>query len=136
MKRTGGCACGAIRFEITQDLLGIGSCHCSDCQKASGGGPNYVALAAQDALTLLSGSPKLYHRTGGSGATVARAFCGDCGCPLWSLPAHEPFIPVKIGALDAYEDLAPQMQIYVASAPPWHTIRDDIPAFEQMPPKS
>ena len=43
--RTGGCACGAIRFKITAPLMGVGVCHCTDCQKASGGGPNYVALA-------------------------------------------------------------------------------------------
>jgi hypothetical protein len=56
--RTGGCACGAIRFKITAPLMGVGVCHCTDCQKASGGGPNYVALAPKTA----SKSRRDYHR--------------------------------------------------------------------------
>jgi hypothetical protein len=134
MTHTGGCACGAVRFEITKDFLGVGSCHCSDCQKASGGGPNHVALAPRDALVVLKGQPKLYRSKADSGATVARAFCGDCGTPLWSIPDHEPFLPVKLGALDDNDALAPQMQIYVSSAAPWHVLRDGIPTFPKMPP--
>jgi len=41
----GGCACGAVRFKIAGPMMGAGTCHCVDCQKASGGGPAYVALA-------------------------------------------------------------------------------------------
>ncbi len=135
MKRTGGCACGAIRFEVTKDFLGIGTCHCSDCQKASGGGANHVALTPNSALTVLRGEPRLYKTKGDSGAEVARAFCGDCGSPLWSHPAHEPFIPVKLGALDDNSDLVPQMVIYTSSAPGWHHINRALPCFEKMPPQ-
>jgi hypothetical protein len=48
--RTGGCACGGIRFGITAPLMGVGVCRCTDCQKASGGGPNYVAPAPKTAF--------------------------------------------------------------------------------------
>jgi hypothetical protein len=134
MERTGGCACGAIRFKITAPFLGVGACHCADCQKASGGGPNYVGLAPVSALEVTKGQAKLYRSKGDSGAEVARAFCPECGTPLWSVPAHEPFMPVKLGALDTSVDLAPAMHIYVASAPPWHMIEKDLPAFPGMPP--
>ncbi|WP_404400138.1 GFA family protein [Pelagibacterium halotolerans] len=136
MTRTGGCACGAIRFEVTEPFIGIGSCHCTDCQKASGGGPNYVALTPRNALDVVAGEVKLFHRKGDSGAVVARAFCGECGTPLWSIPAHEPFIPIKLGALDDTADLMPQMQIYVDSAPSWHAIDESLPAFPKMPPQA
>jgi hypothetical protein len=133
-ERAGGCACGAIRFTITAPLIGIGACHCTDCQKASGGGPNYVALASKGALEVTKGAAKLFCSKGDSGAEVARAFCADCGTPLWSIPAHEPFMPVKLGALDDRSDLAPQMHIYVASAPAWHQFGNGLPAFPKMPP--
>ncbi len=134
MERTGGCACGAIRFKISAPFIGIGACHCRDCQKASGGGPNYVGLAPKDALVVTKGEAKLFRSKGGSGAEVARAFCADCGTPMWSIPAHEPFTPVKLGALDDNADLSPGMHIYVASAPSWHAIEDGVPTFPKMPP--
>ncbi len=133
MERTGGCACGAIRFKIKAPFIGIGACHCTDCQKASGGGPNYVGLVPKDALVVTQGEAKLFYSKGDSGAEVARAFCPDCGTPLWSVPAHEPFFTVKLGALDDRADLAPQMHIYVASAPSWHPLGDGLPAFPKMP---
>ena len=135
MERTGSCACGAIRFKVTAPFIGSGVCHCTDCQKASGGGPNYVALVPRGAITLLSGTPKRFQKAGDSGLPATRLFCGDCGTPLWSEPAEMPFVPVKLGALDDSSGLEPQMQIYTSSAPAWHRLRDDIPSFEKSPPK-
>src|SRR5277367_6344833 len=133
-ERTGGCACGAVRFRITGPLLGVGACHCTDCQKASGGGPNYVALAPTGALEVTRGEARLYRTRGDSGGEASRAFCPECGTPLWSVPAHQPFTPVKLGALDDSADLAPGMHIYVASAPRWQAIPEGLPAFPRMPP--
>jgi hypothetical protein len=76
----------------------------------------------------------MFRTRGGSGAEVSRAFCAECGTPLWSIPANEPFTPVKVGALDERADLAPGMHIYVASAPSWHVIPEGLPAFPRMPP--
>ena len=134
MERTGGCACGAVRFKVSAPFLGVGACHCTDCQKASGGGPNYVGLAAKSALSVTKGEPRLYRTRANSGAEVGRVFCPECGTPLWSLPANEPFIPVKLGALDDSADIAPRMHIFVDSAPQWHVIEAGVPAFPVMPP--
>ena len=134
MERDGGCACGAVRFKVTAPFLGVGVCHCTDCQKASGGPPNYVALAPVSAFQVTKGEARMYRREGGSGAEVARAFCADCGTPLWSIPGHEPFIPVKLGALDDNADLTPNLHLYASSAAPWHLMHDDLPIFPRMPP--
>ena len=134
MERHGGCACGAIRFKITAPFLGIGACHCTACQKGAGGGANYVALALASSFSVTHGQAKIYTSKGDSGADVGRAFCPECGTPLWSEPAHEPFIPIKLGALDDSSDLSPGMHIYVSSAPHWHVIPANLPAFLKMPP--
>jgi len=134
MERTGGCACGAVRFKVTAPFMGVGACHCTDCQKASGGAANYVALAPADALTLTKGQPKVYRSKADSGSEASRIFCAECGTPLWSEPAQAPFKPVKIGALDDSSDLTPGMHIYVSSAPKWHLMEPDLPAFPKMPP--
>jgi hypothetical protein len=132
--REGGCACGAIRFKITAPFMGVGVCHCSDCQKASGGGPNYVALAPTAAFEVTKGEAKVYRTQGDSGAEVGRAFCPECGTPVWSVPAGAPFTPIKLGALDDNADLTPMLHLYVASAPPWHLMHDGLPTFEKSPP--
>jgi len=131
---TGGCACGAIRFKITAPLMGVGVCHCTDCQKASGGPPNYTALAPATAFEVTKGEARVYVSKGDSGEDVGRAFCPDCGTPLWSLPPNAPFRPVKLGALDDNADLTPSLHLYVASAPPWHLMHQGAPTFPKMPP--
>ncbi len=132
--RTGGCACGAIRFKITAPLMGVGVCHCTDCQKASGDPPNYVALAPKTSFEVTQGEAKVYFSKGDSGEDAGRAFCPDCGSPLWSLPAHAPFTPVKLGALDDSSDLAPTLHLYAASAPLWRLMHQGLPTFPRMPP--
>ncbi|HEY2707850.1 MAG TPA: GFA family protein [Caulobacteraceae bacterium] len=132
--RTGGCACGAVRFKITQPLMGVGVCHCTDCQKASGGPPNYVALAPTTGFEVTKGAAKIYASKGDSGGEVSRAFCPECGTPLLSTPDGAPFTPVKLGALDDNADLAPAMHLYVSSAPAWHLMHEGLPTFPKMPP--
>jgi hypothetical protein len=134
-EREGGCACGAVRFKVTAPFMGVGVCHCTDCQKGSGGGPNYVALAPKDAFVVTKGEAKVYSCRGDSGADIGRAFCADCGSPLWSVPGGAtPFVPVKLGALDDNSDLTPSLHLYTASAPPWHLMHDGLPAFPKSPP--
>ncbi|PYK62656.1 MAG: aldehyde-activating protein, partial [Verrucomicrobia bacterium] len=36
-KFTGGCTCGAIRYECTAEPIVMFNCHCRDCQRGSGG---------------------------------------------------------------------------------------------------
>ncbi len=130
----GGCFCGAVRFKVSAPLAGVGACHCVDCQKSGGGGPNYVALAPKAALEITKGEPRRFTRKGGSGEDVTRVFCGDCGSPLWSEPASMPFMPVKVGAFDDGSGLSPQLHLFTASAPSWHLMQEGVPQFEQAPP--
>jgi len=132
---TGGCACGAVRFKITAPPMGVGVCHCLDCQKSSGGAPNYVALIPKGGFEVTKGEAKVYTCKGDSGADIGRAFCANCGSPLWSIPGGAaPFFPVKLGALDDSSSMTPSLHLYTASAQPWHLMHDGLPQFAQMPP--
>jgi hypothetical protein len=131
----GGCACGKVRFKISGPLMGSGACHCLDCQKASGGGPNYVVLAPKMGFEVTRGEAKVYTSMADSGSKVARAFCDDCGTPLWSVSEPmAPFYPVKVGALDDPSGVSPALHLYVDSAQPWHLMHDGVPQFPKMPP--
>ena len=51
---TGGCACGAVRYECAAEPVMTGNCHCRDCQKATGGA--FVpALAVPTAALKITG---------------------------------------------------------------------------------
>ncbi len=91
---TGGCACGAIRYEGSAAPIAELNCHCRDCQRSSGTGFSTVAIVPTDSLRLLQGTPKQHLTTADSGALVRREFCAECGTPLFAAapgparPAH------------------------------------------------
>jgi hypothetical protein len=132
---TGGCACGAVRFRFEGPPMLAGACHCRACQYAAGGAPTYVVGAARDSFEITQGEPKIYTSRGDSGAPVGRAFCAQCGTPLYSIPGAEtPFVPVKVGALDDPSGFRPQFHIYMDAAQPWHRVEEGAVRFPKAPP--
>ena len=103
-------------------------------------GPNGAGKTTTQRMlaTLLlptAGEAKVYTSKGDSGADIGRAFCADCGTPLWSIPgAGAPFFPVKLGALDDSSAFAPALHLYTDSAQPWHLMGEGLPRFPKMPP--
>jgi hypothetical protein len=77
MRRTysGGCHCGAIRFEADLDVLsGTTKCNCSICSKMR----LWAVQAAPDAFRLLSGADDLTDYRGRN-AVAHHLFCRHCG---------------------------------------------------------
>ena len=131
----GGCVCGKVRFKITGDTMGTGVCHCRACQYSTGGGANYVVLAPKAAFAVTKGEPKVHKSTAESGTEMGRAFCADCGTPLYTVSGPMvPFYPVKVGALDDPSTFQPQLHLYMVDAQPWHLTHEGLPQFPKMPP--
>src|SRR5215831_14466897 len=59
---TGGCACGAIRYEIKTEPIMMLKCHCRDCQRITGSGYAPAFLVPAEALRVTSGQLH-YHFT-------------------------------------------------------------------------
>ncbi|ROU03009.1 GFA family protein [Histidinibacterium lentulum] len=76
--RTGGCLCGAVRFEAAR-LGDFGVCHCTQCQRWAGGAFLGVNVP-EDAMQLPERAPVVTFR---SSARASRSHCGTCGSPLW-----------------------------------------------------
>ncbi|HEY3800829.1 MAG TPA: GFA family protein [Caulobacteraceae bacterium] len=132
--QTGGCACGAIRFEIDADPVFQFACHCLACQKSNGGAPTYGFIAPKAGVKLTKGSPRTYWSEGDSGGKVGRQFCETCGSPLFSEIANMPvMLGVKAGALDDAAAFKPQAHIWTESAQPWHTFQADLPRMPRNP---
>lgn len=128
MTISGGCQCGAIRFQA--DGLGEASiCHCRMCQKATGGffGP-YVAL---DGLAWTRGERKRFQ----SSNKAWRGFCEACGTPLtWE---HESgMMSVTIGALDDPAAVELKEQLGSPSKLPYVDDLGDLPTHAPTEPKA
>lgn len=54
---TGGCACGAIRYEISTDPVMMNDCQCRDCQRDSGTGHGSYLIFAGAPIRLSKASP-------------------------------------------------------------------------------
>ena len=57
---TGGCVCGAIRYECTAEPIMTFKCHCHDCQRVTGGGFVAGLLVPASAFRLTKGQLR-YH---------------------------------------------------------------------------
>ena len=79
---TGGCACGAIRYELSGEPLVITDCQCRDCQHKSGTGHgSYMTFAGREAVKL-TGKTAQWDMKGDSGNVKTRGFCPTCGSPV------------------------------------------------------
>ncbi|MEY4549411.1 MAG: hypothetical protein RL685_5606 [Pseudomonadota bacterium] len=116
---TGGCSCGRVRYEAGGDPLFSVVCHCKDCQKASGA-VGVPVMGVSRAAFQVSGEPKAYAQTGGSGSQAIRHFCPDCGSLLFGTPAVIPdVVTIYVGSLDHPELFAPDHVIFTRDRPEW-----------------
>ena len=131
---SGGCRCGAVRYEASAEPIAVMECHCRDCQYASGGSHTTAVVVPAAAFRLTQGTPTRYASKGDSGNEVARNFCGACGSPLFSEPPRGAIMVVKAGSLDDPSWLKVGGALYTSSAQPWAHIDDTKMKFEKMPP--
>ncbi|MEO1307440.1 MAG: GFA family protein, partial [Pseudomonadota bacterium] len=60
MQVTGRCHCGEITFEAEIDPQKPRICHCTDCQKLSGGPFRVVVAVSEADFRITAGTPKIY----------------------------------------------------------------------------
>jgi hypothetical protein len=129
---TGGCACGAIRYECSAAPLRMVNCHCRDCQLASGGAYAPTVVIARDAFKLTKGQPASFERKADSGNVARRAFCAACGTPLYaSSSARSDFVGIRAASLDDPSWYKAQADVWVGSAQPWDHLDPAVPKFEK-----
>jgi hypothetical protein len=132
---SGGCRCGAVRYESKAEPLRVVHCFCTDCQKINGAQMSTNVIIPRGAFSVTAGSAACYVTVGDSGNEVRRFFCQTCGSSLWSEPAIIPdVVIIKAGSMDDSSWLRPSASIYLDSAPPWASVPDGIPGFPRMPP--
>lgn len=131
---TGGCQCGALRYEIRAEPLTVYVCHCTECQRQSGSAFGMSVLVLRPALVYTKGAPRRWKRTADSGRTIDSDMCEDCGVRPVNYPtANDKVAIVKPGTLDDTSWLHPIGHIWTRSAQPWVPIPQDSVIFESHP---
>jgi hypothetical protein len=117
---SGGCSCGAIRYEITSFPLLLYTCNCTNCQTASGSAFALNMPVLAKGFHIRQGEPEGWRHTSPTGVAVISWFCADCGGRLYGDRAgREEIINLRAGTLDDTAWLVPVMHMYMKSAQPW-----------------
>jgi len=121
---TGGCQCGAVRYQLLTPPEHACICHCRMCQRASGQPFMAFASVKREDLRWTRGSPSTFV----SSNVAERNFCSACGTPLTYHRVESGSIAVTIGSLDAPEAVRPIEQFGIESELSWISALRALPA--------
>lgn len=132
---TGGCACGAIRYEIASEPVFSNDCQCRDCQRKSGAGHGSYLSFTDRKNAKLEGEATHWNMVADSGNVKTRAFCPNCGSPVYQTYSATPdVITVHAGSLDDPGRYRPQAVTYTARGHVWDHLDPALQKFAGMPP--
>ena len=133
---SGGCACGAIRYEIEAEPLFLNDCQCRDCQRRSGTGHGSYLTFADRRSVKLQGDAKQWEIAGDSGNIKSHAFCPTCGSPVYlTFKAMPALFTVHAASLDDPGRYKPQAVTYGVRGHAWDHLDPALPKFDKMPPR-
>ncbi|MEP6827271.1 MAG: GFA family protein [Aestuariivirga sp.] len=122
---TGGCQCGAVRYELLEKPTGAHICHCRMCQKQFGGFFAALASVPKAKFKVTRGAVSNFR----SSAEVQRGFCKDCGTPLTYDPLTRDNISIAIPTLDDYSEIIPEIQYGIEARQSWVCDLHKTPAY-------
>lgn len=134
-KLSGGCLCGAVRYELNAEPIMSVHCHCRDCQRMTGAGHVTAAAFPAEAVKV-TGTMKTVTVKGDSGHDVVRYFCPSCGSWLIGKPSMMPQITtVTLGTLDDPNAIGGiSVIVYAKRRNAWDHMDPKLPSFETLPP--
>lgn len=129
---TGGCLCGAVRYELRARPYMIYVCHCSDCRRQSGSAFGMSMPSPRAAFAVTVGEPASFKRVMPSGREGAVRFCATCATRVFA-DSSPDVVTIRPGTLDDTSWIKPSAQNWTSSALEWACL-DDVLSFEGNPP--
>ena len=127
VKTTGGCLCGAIRFEVRGSMRGIVNCHCSKCRRMHGHVAAYTSVRREDLILTRQEGLQWFRSVTDETPNVHRGFCRVCGASLfWDARDVKKTIAVAAGSLDTTDGLETIGHVWVSQAAGYYEITDDL----------
>ena len=133
---TGRCLCGRVRFELTEPPVDAGYCHCTRCQRRTGGGSSAQARIDGRTFRLVAGEEHVQcWRPADS--DFAKCFCRECGAHLFSRNRDGTKMSVRMAAFDRDPGVRPQWRAFTTYAAEWEPIPDDgLPRYLEAKPRA
>jgi hypothetical protein len=130
---TGGCLCGAVRYEARGEPLYAGYCCCADCRKASGSG--FIGFLGFPASAVrFSGETLRYASLSFRGGESVRNSCPTCGGLVFGgVVGQDSEHTLYAGSLDDASVFQPSMAIFNRDRPDWVILPEGLTVFETMP---
>ena len=123
---TGGCLCGAVRYEVKGPLRDVVNCHCSMCQRRHGNcGPHSKARKVNIRITRDRGLA--WYKTSN---VARRGFCRVCGSSLFWEPFELDATGIIAGSLDGPTGLKTIGHIFVGEKCDFYEITDNLPQYQ------
>ena len=133
MGLTGGCLCGAVRYELASEPFDCGWCHCRTCQLNSGSPAMVFASVPQGDFHWTKGAEDV--RQVASSSFGHREYCGKCGTPFLMKVDHQPeTVDFSAATLDDPCAVSPGFHIFWGSKVGWFDPGDDLPKHERFRP--
>lgn len=130
----GTCLCGAAAYEVDGELELIVNCHCSRCRKAYSAAHASNLFVPGDRFRWIRGEAMGVSFKVPDAERFTQTFCRTCGSPLPRSGGER--VKVPSGSLDGDAGARARLHIYVGSKAPWYEIADDLPRFEEAPPRA
>ncbi len=130
---SGGCACGAVRYQVRGEPELVQVCHCNFCQRRLASAFAVIAVFAHDAVDILQGQlTEREYRSDESGRWLRMSFCPQCGTTIAHTAQIRPGCrSIAAGTFDDPDWLKIDRHIWVRSKRPWVTIPEGVAVFQQ-----
>lgn len=130
---TGGCLCGAVRYEAVGEPSLMGHCYCADCRKASGAGfIPFMGFAAR--AVRFSGETRQFRSKAFRGGEAVRNSCPICGGLVFGGEVGiDESHTIYAGSLDDPSLFKPKIAIFVRDRPSWAVLPEGVETFETLP---
>lgn len=130
---TGGCLCGALRYEADGDPRMTGHCYCEDCRKASGSG--FIPfMGFPSSAVRFSGETRMFVSKSARGGDAVRNSCPICSSLVFGGQiGKDNSFTIYAGSLDDPSLFRPRIAIFARNRPPWAVIPPDLKIFDGMP---
>jgi hypothetical protein len=131
----GSCQCGAVAYHVTEPFRAAYNCHCSRCRHARAAAHASNGFTSFEGVRFIRGDDRLKSYKPAGARYFSQVFCEVCSSAMPKLDAERDIAVVPLGGLDDDPGIRPQSHIFVADKAGWHVITDDLPIFEQGPPR-
>jgi hypothetical protein len=123
-----------VKFKLNAEPLTLYACHCTDCQRRSGGALLLSMWVHREAIEVTEGVPVLVSSVANDGRERKNQICSACEVRLWAEPVDRPKLAVlRPSTLLQAKDFRPIAHQFVRSALSWFVFPEGVARYEAAP---